>query len=79
MEKRLSQNVWNPRPSGLCKRHCPVLSALITEKLMPYTKKNDLIKRNINNKRNAANMLIVWNANVQDVEMDKKKRVDKKR
>ena len=25
MEKAFEANVWNPRPSGLCKRHCPVL------------------------------------------------------
>ena len=25
MEKAFESNVWNPRPSGLCKRHCPVL------------------------------------------------------
>jgi hypothetical protein len=24
MEKAFEVNVWNPRPSGLCKRHCPV-------------------------------------------------------
>lgn len=25
MEKAFESDVWNPRPSGLCKRHCPVL------------------------------------------------------
>ena len=25
MEKAFEANVWNPRPSGLCKRHCQVL------------------------------------------------------
>lgn len=25
MEKAFDTNVWNPRPSGLCKRHCKVL------------------------------------------------------
>jgi RecB family exonuclease len=25
MEKAFKADVWNPRPSGLCKRHCPVL------------------------------------------------------
>lgn len=25
MEKAFKANVWNPRPSGLCKRHCPVV------------------------------------------------------
>ncbi len=24
MKKAADQNVWNPKPSGLCKRHCPV-------------------------------------------------------
>ena len=24
MEKAFETDVWNPRPSGLCKRHCPV-------------------------------------------------------
>lgn len=24
MQKAFETNVWNPRPSGLCKRHCPV-------------------------------------------------------
>ena len=24
MEKAFEADVWNPRPSGLCKRHCPV-------------------------------------------------------
>ena len=24
MEKAFEANVWNPHPSGLCKRHCPV-------------------------------------------------------
>ena len=25
MQKAFESDVWNPRPSGLCKRHCPVL------------------------------------------------------
>jgi RecB family exonuclease len=25
MEKAFKADVWNPRPSGLCKRHCPVV------------------------------------------------------
>lgn len=25
MEKAFESDVWNPRPSGLCKRHCPVI------------------------------------------------------
>jgi hypothetical protein len=25
MEKAFEANVWNPKPSGLCKRHCPIL------------------------------------------------------
>lgn len=25
MEKAFKSDVWNPRPSGLCKRHCPVV------------------------------------------------------
>ena len=25
MEKAFETDVWNPRPSGLCKRHCPVV------------------------------------------------------
>jgi hypothetical protein len=24
METAFDKNVWNPKPSGLCRRHCPV-------------------------------------------------------
>jgi hypothetical protein len=28
MKTAVRENVWNPKPSGLCKRHCPVTACV---------------------------------------------------